>query len=199
MVIRKKEKKSPSLLNTVVTVEYKEEEEEKSSEGEGGREWKGVDVLEGLLKRENKPDDEKIINLLTSLRNNELIDVVEAVGVIFKFVYNMQNNLIEGTNNHLSLLKALLNTKASQVLFLSCLEASILKIAQQQQQQQLLKQIPKFFKFLYDEDMVVEEAVLKWYSLESKEEKEKEEEEGNEEEKEKEKEEKELNLVRKKA
>ena len=116
------------------------------------------------------------------------------------------------------LLKTLLDTKPSQVLFLSCLEATILN-AQQQQQQQLLKQLLKYLKYLYDEDLAEEEAVLKWYSLgkkekegkkeekeEEEEEKEKEEEEEKEkeeeEEKEKEEEEEEgeqLNAVKKKA
>ena len=96
------------------------------------------------------------------------------------------------------LLKTLLDTKPSQVLFLSCLEATILN-AQQQQQQQLLKQLLKYLKYLYDEDLAEEEAVLKWYSLGKKEKEGKKEEKEEEEKEEEEEEGEQLNAVKKKA
>ena len=52
-----------------VTVEYQDGEEE----GEGVKEFKGIDVLEGLLKRKNRPSDEKISTLLTSLRSHGFV------------------------------------------------------------------------------------------------------------------------------
>ena len=67
------------------------------------------------------------------------------------------------TKEHMKLLKLLLNSEISQVSFLTQLEATILE------NEGLLKQTVKYLKFLYDQDLTEEGAVLKWFSLGSEE------------------------------
>lgn len=121
----------------------------------------GINTLKALLDKE--PEDAEVISLLKSLRSKNSIDVDEAVEAVFPFVYDSGESFIKTTNTHLKLLKTLLDTEMSQVAFLIQLEATILD------NQRLLKQTCKYLKFLYDVDLSVEGAVLKWFSLGSEE------------------------------
>lgn len=131
----------------------------------------GINRLKKLL--EGEPEDKEVIDLLKSLRSSDSIDVDEAVEAVFAHVYDSGEGFMKTTKTHMSLLKCLLNSEISQVAFLVQLEATILE------NQVLLKQSVKYTKFLYDQDLTEEGAVLKWFSLGS--------------------EEKELNVVKKKV
>mmetsp|Transcript_11351 Transcript_11351/g.17154 ORF Transcript_11351/g.17154 Transcript_11351/m.17154 type:complete len:445 (-) Transcript_11351:71-1405(-) len=121
----------------------------------------GIDKLKALLEKD--PEDKEIISLLKSLRSSSSIDVDEAVDAVFSHVYDSGAGFIKATDAHIQLLKVLLNNETAQISFLTQLESIILD------NPQLLKHTVKYLQKMYNDDLAVEGAILKWFSLGSEE------------------------------
>jgi len=120
-----------------------------------GVEMTGFERLKSLL--EKSPSDDDIISLLTSLRGSNSIDDDDAVDALYHFVF--QKDFVKETKTHLKLLKTLLRSQTGQIAFLLQFESSL-----QTKGAVYVKKSSGYLKVFYDEDLVDEQAFLKWYS-----------------------------------
>jgi len=112
----------------------------------------GLDQLKSFIK--SSPSDEELISRISSLK----VDADEAIDVIFPFVF--QKDYVKDSKAHLKLLKSLLTSEAGQVAFLLQLESSLLEKGDA-----FIKKSPTYIKSFYDQDLVEEQAILKWHNL----------------------------------
>jgi len=115
----------------------------------------GFNRLKALL--EKNPSDDEIISLLNTLRSSNYIDDDEAVDALFPFLF--QKDFVKEKKAHLKLLKVLLKSEASQISFLLRLELSL-----QEKGAIFIKKSSAYIKSFYDDDLIEELSVMKWYS-----------------------------------
>lgn len=111
-----------------------------------------LEQLKSFVK--SSPSDDELISRISALK----VDADEAVDVLFPHVF--QKDYLKDAKAHLKLLKSVLATEAGQVAFLLQLESSLLEKGDA-----FIKKSATYIKSFYDQDLVEEQAILKWHSL----------------------------------
>mmetsp|Transcript_19627 Transcript_19627/g.27036 ORF Transcript_19627/g.27036 Transcript_19627/m.27036 type:complete len:420 (+) Transcript_19627:289-1548(+) len=124
-----------------------------------GVDTSGSEKLKNLLAK-NPPDNE-VCQLLASLKKQNSIDDDEAVEIVFSYLYG-EGELLKATKAHKVLLRSVLTSGTTQVAFLLQLENLLATKGAA-----FIKKSPAYFKTFYDLELVEEQSILKWFSLES--------------------------------